>query len=182
MTKWNGPSGINLSDALTMDAREFSPSMLGVFGISSPDSYAVGTVRFLSTNNRIMDTRGNLSKTNENPETIDSTSLLTPTEYMSPYVYNAADGPRIGMNTTQSKHIIPTKEQSVPLISTGMERAVKHTVSSDFIFTAKEDGQVLDVNNEAKIATIKYKSGKIAYVDFETRMAKNSNGGLTKFF
>ena len=85
---------INLSDALTMDAREFSPSMLGVFGISSPDSSVVGTVRFLSTNNRIMDTRGNLSKTNENPDSIDSTSLLTPTEYMSPYVYKTADGPK----------------------------------------------------------------------------------------
>lgn len=82
------------------------------------------------------------------------------------------------MNTTQTKHVIPTKEQSVPLISTGMEKAIKHSLSSDFIFTAKEDGEVMDIDNDAKIVTIKYKSGKIAYIDFDVRLAKNSNGGF----
>lgn len=88
---------------------------------------------------------------------------------------------RVGMNTTQTKHIIPTKEQSVPLISTGMEKAIKHTLSSDFIFIAKEDGEVVDIDDKAKIATLKYKSGKLAYIDYDVRLAKNSNGGLTNF-
>ena len=81
-------------DALTMEAREFSPSMLGVFGISSPDSSAVGTVRFLSADNSIIDTRGNLKNPSKDINSIDSASLLTPTEYMSPYIYKSADGPK----------------------------------------------------------------------------------------
>ena len=95
MTKWTGPSGVNLSDALTMEAREFSPSMLGVFGVSSPDSSAVGTVRFLSADNSIASTRGTLKSAPTDVNSIDSAALLTPTEYMSPYIWDAADGPKL---------------------------------------------------------------------------------------
>ena len=46
------------------------------------------------------------------------------------------------MATKQSKHIIPVKDMSPVLISSGIEKTLPYTVSKDFAIKAEENGIV----------------------------------------
>lgn len=86
--------------------------------------------------------------------------------------------PRIGMQTTQQKHIIPTTKQSKPLFGSGVEKTVAYILSDDFVFRAKDDGVVESIDEEHEVVIIKYKNGKKDVIDLSETLAKNSNGGF----
>jgi hypothetical protein len=82
------------------------------------------------------------------------------------------------MQTTQQKHIIPTRKQSKPLFGSGVEKTIAHILSDDFVFRAKEDGVVESINEEDEFAVVRYKSGNKDIIDLSEVMSKNSNGGF----
>lgn len=84
----------------------------------------------------------------------------------------------IGMQSTQQKHIIPTKIQSTPLFGTGMDKSISKLISDDFVFNAPKDGILEKIDNANEIAVLKYKDGTKDIIDLSEIVSKNSNGGF----
>jgi len=174
---YKGLSGTNSDHAFTLDMRAYDKSMLGFFGMNSPDSSKIGTVRQLSFNPKIKNTRGiiddDIDVNHMNPS-----DMLTPAELLSPFTSRKADPPRIGMQVTQSKHIMPTKISDKPLFGSGVERALPQMIGSDFVFKSKQDGVVERLDEKNQLMILKYKDGTKDIVDLSPVQAKNSNGGF----
>lgn len=170
--KMSGPVGLNLDEAYTLEKRAFSDSMKGIVGMNTTPSGEVGVTRHLTLNRNIIDARGFIEI--EKKE-YDGTELLTPGELMNTFVTESADAERAAMAISQTKHQLQTKDPSVSLINYDMPRVLPK-LASDFAFTAQEDGEVLDMNDDTMI--IKYKSGKIEDIDLSVTVDKNSDGGF----
>jgi len=82
------------------------------------------------------------------------------------------------MQSVQQKHIVSVKEQSAPLIGSGIEKTVPYIISDEFAFKAKEDGVVQKIDYKNKVAILKYKSGKEDLIDLDVVETNNSNGGF----
>lgn len=169
-------AGINLDNAYTKEIRAYDKTMKGIFALSTPDSDKVGVVRQLTYDPAIINTRGFLDTDHTTKN--DSTNIYGPAELLSSFTARHADPPRIGMQTTQQKHIIPTTKQSKPLFGSGVEKTVAYILNDDFVFRAKEDGVLESIDEENEIAIVKYKSGKKDVIDLSESLAKNSNGGF----
>jgi hypothetical protein len=174
---YKGLSGQNLEESYGLEIRSYDETMLGVLGLNTPDSSSVGVVRQLTYNPKLLNDRGFLP-TNNDKTKLDPTELLTPAELLSPFTSTHADPPRIGMQTTQSKHIIPTKIQNKPLFGSGIEKTLPYILGSDFVFKAKDDGIVELIDENYELMIIKYKDGSKEAIDLSPVQAKNSNGGF----
>lgn len=174
---FKGLTGINLDQAFTTDIREYDKSMVGCLGINTPDSDKVGVVRQLSYNPKIMNNRGIING-EMTYEDMTAADMMTPAELLSPFTNTHADPPRIGMQVTQAKHVIPTAKQSRPLFGTGMEKTLPYILGSDFVYKAKQDGIVEKIDEKLELMTIKYKDGTTDVVDLSPLQSKNSNGGF----
>ena len=84
---------------------------------------------------------------------------------------------RIGMQTQQAKHIVPTERQSRPLYGSGIERTLPYALSSDFVSVAEQDGVIEKVDEKNELAIIRYKDNTTDVIDISERISKNSNGG-----
>lgn len=173
---YKGLSGKNTDNAYTPTIRTYDQSMVGVFGYSSPDSDKVGVVRYLSYNPNLVNTRGFIDTSKENLDT--TKDLYTPAELLNPFTTKHADPPRIGMQSTQQKHIIPVKKTDRALVGSGVEKTVPYIIGDDFIFKAKKDGIVEKIDEENNLVIIKYKDGSKDIIDLTPVMSKNSNGGF----
>jgi hypothetical protein len=151
--------------------------MTGLLALNTPDSSKVGVVRQMSYNPKIVNTRGMID-TEIGAESMSVADMASPAELLSPFTVRHADPPRQGMQVTQSKHIIPSMDTAKPLFSTGMEKALPHIVSTDFVHKAKQDGFVKRLDEANEIMVIEYKDGSHDVVDLSPQPAKNSNGGF----
>ena len=70
------------------------------------------------------------------------------------------DGKRLNLSGIIGSHSLPTKDGEVARVRTGYEKIMPILADNMFAYTAKEDGVVTDINEEIKMVTIKYKSGK----------------------
>ena len=86
--------------------------------------------------------------------------------------------PRIGMQSTQQRHVVSIKEMDRNIIGSGVEKSVPYQVSEAFAIKAKEDGSVTAYDEGSGLMTVLYKSGKEDLFDLSTQMLKNSNGGF----
>jgi len=175
-TTYKGIGGTNLDDAFTPQMRSYDQSMVGLLGISSPDSNKVGVTRQLSYNPKVTNNFGFID-TNTNVQDLAATNMLTAGELLSCYTSLHADPPRIGMQTQQAKHSVPTEKQSRPLYGSGIERTLPYTLSSDFVSIAEQDGVVEKVDTKNELVIIRYKDGTTDVIDISERISKNSNGG-----
>lgn len=89
-TNYKGISGTNLESAFTPQVRAYDKSMVGLLGMSSPDSNKVGVVRQLSYSPKIINNRGIIAKT-EDVNDLDATNLFTAGELISSYTSIHAD-------------------------------------------------------------------------------------------
>jgi hypothetical protein len=175
-TNYKGLGGTNLDSAFTKDMRAYDKSMIGMLAMSSPDSNKVGVVRQLSYNCKVKNTLG-IIDTEKEPNDLEATDMLTAGELMSVYTSLHADPPRIGMQTQQAKHSVPTVKQSRPLYGSGVERTLPYLLSSDFVSVAKDNGVVEKVDEKNELAVIKYNDGSSDVIDLSDKQSKNSNGG-----
>ena len=173
---FKGLNGINMDAAFTTEVRAYHPSMKGIFALSTPDSDKVGVVRQLSYDPGIKNTRGFLDTDRNTKNT--SSNIYGPAELLSSFTARHADPPRIGMQTTQQKHIVPVKVQTKPLFGSGVERTIAHLLSDDFVFRSKKAGMVEKVDDELQVAILKYDDGTKDYIDLSEKLNKNSNGGF----
>jgi len=174
---YKGLSGTNLDDAFTTQMRSYDKTMLGFLGLNTPDSAKVGMVRQMTYNPKIINNRG-IIDTDVTVKDLKAGDMLTPAELLSSFTSTHADPPRVGMQVTQSKHIIPTEVQHKPLFGSGMEKTLPHILGNDFVFKATQDGKVEKVDEKNELMIIRYKDGTMDTVDLSPVQAKNSNGGF----
>ena len=149
--------------------------MIGVIALNHPDSDKAGIVKFLTTNPKIKNSLGMIDFDNKD---IDASEMFSPAELLSSFTSLHSDPPRQSMQAIQSKHIIPTILENKPLVTTGMHKAIASLIGNDFVFKAKEDGKVIDVNDELGIMVVKYDNSKrYDVINLNVHEAKNSGGG-----
>lgn len=175
---YKGPSGLNLDAAFTIDKRSYDESMMGILGMSSPYNAKVGINRQLSYNPNIIDTRGIIKPGSKTSNDLNYGNLGTVAELAVPFTLNHDDSPRTAMASGQSEHLIPVEKSDKLLIGNGIEKAMPQVLTNDFIFRSKEDGKVLDYDEDAGLIVLEYKSGKRDFINVNSNIAKNGGGGF----
>lgn len=75
-------------------------------------------------------------------------------------------------------HLVPVADASPTIISNGFEEALQFHLSNDFVINAEEDGEVVEVNPDVGLMTVKYKSGKTKTISLKPEIIKNSNSNF----
>ncbi len=171
---YKGPNGINMDRAFSLDKRGINEETVGTVDIATVDNGSVGINKQLTANPRIMNTLGIVEPTKKEEISKLSASSLYSYEIAIPYgQYN--DPRRIGFVSSQTKHLVSALAADVPVVCSGMEKALPYKCGDTFGYKAKQDGKVLVVDDEAKYAIIQYKDGTKVRVDFGGKYFKNSD-------
>lgn len=173
-----GPSGLNVDRAYTEEKRSYDRSMLGIIAMSTSPDANCGVVRHLTMEPNIKGPRGYIDINTEDLTDLKDVNLFSPAELLSPLGITRDDTIRSAMAHKQSKHVIPVQKSSPVLISNGAEQAIQYHLSNDFIVRAKEDGKVIQVDEETGLIIIEYKSGAKQAIDVAPKIVKNGAGGF----
>lgn len=175
-----GPSGCNLEEAYTKVQRSFHKSMTGVYTISSSPDGNVGIQRVLTMEPPISDVRGFIdNKAMDNRlDEYNDVNLFGPAEMLTTGGVQRDDGMRTAMSTKQSTHLTPVSKASPSLITNGAEKAIQYHLSKDWSFIAKDDGKVVELNDDTGLMIVEYKNGESDAISINNRIAKNGAGGF----
>lgn len=173
-----GPSGLNVDRAYTEEKRSYDRSMLGIIAMSTSPDANCGVVRHLTMEPNIKGPRGYIDINAEDLTDLKDVNLFSPAELLSPLGITRDDTIRSAMAHKQSKHVIPVQKSSPVLISNGAEQAIQYHLSNDFIVRAKEDGKVIQADDETGLVIIEYKSGAKQAIDVAPKIVKNGAGGF----
>ena len=77
--------------------------------------------------------------------------------------------------SVQISQYIPTTHSDRARFRTGFERVTAHRVGMPFAYVAEEDGKVLDINDQIKMVTVEYKSGKRVAVEYGEIYTRHSS-------
>ena len=69
-------------------------------------------------------------------------------------------------------------KSSPVLISNGAEQVVQYHLSNTFSIIAKEDGEVVEIDDKTKLIIVRYKNGETQAIDMKPRIVKNGAGGF----
>jgi len=173
-----GFRGINLGDAYTLELRAYDESMVGIIaGNATPFGPNSGVMRALTYNPIINSVRGYISNI-ENRNKLDPTNVLSPTEMLSSFTSTQADPPRQAMQVSQTKHTMPVVKTHKQLIGSGVNKTMAFMISDDFVFKAKQDGKLIEIDQENKLAILQYDDGTRDAIDLAEVFVKNSNNGF----
>ena len=175
-----GPSGCNLEEAYTKVQRSFHKSMTGVYTISSSPDGNVGIQRVLTMEPPISDVRGFIdNKAMDNRlDEYNDVNLFGPAEMLTTGGAQRDDAMRTAMSTKQSTHLTPVSKASPSLITNGSEKAIQYHLSKDWSFIAKDDGKVVELNEDTGLMIVEYKNGESDAISINNRIAKNGAGGF----
>lgn len=176
-TMYKGWRGINEDRTYTQDKRVYDQSMIGIMGLATSPDGSVGVQKTLTMEPNVVSARGYL-KPYSKDNNLKDVNLLSPAEMATPLAPEQDDPTRTGHSIKQSKHIIPVKKSSPVLITNGAEEIMRFHLSSDFVINAKEDGEVVEVNDELGLIICKYKSGKCQAINTKSKIEKNGGGGF----
>jgi hypothetical protein len=74
--------------------------------------------------------------------------------------------------------LIPVKDASPVLISTGVEKSLPYTISKDFAVRARADGKVKEYDKNTNMMILAYKDGSHEAVNLSSVIVKNGGGGF----
>lgn len=169
-----GLVGMNLDRAYSLDKRGFDDSMTNVLGMSTGFSATVGVNRQATMNASIVGIRGFVVP--GNPDNDSDANTLTATEAMTPFGSTHDDTFRTLMTHIQtSKHMVRTLNTDPMLVTNGADEAIPYLASDIFAYKAKGNGEVVEVTD--KYMVIQYKDGQFEYINLDTTIEKNSDGG-----
>lgn len=99
-----GFRGVNLTEYYTMQKRAYSPSMIGVFGVSSSPDAQVGVTVSLTLEPSITNVRGycDVKGDTERVEEYKNVNLLSPGELLIPMAGSHDDSTRLGLDSVSS--------------------------------------------------------------------------------
>lgn len=173
-----GFSGINLEQSYTLERRGYDPTMEGIVAISSSPDANVGKVRTLTMEPNLSNLRGYVDIKNDKLDELKDTNIFSIAEMLTPMGAAGDDPVRTAMSSKQSKHIIPTMKSSPVLISNGAEQVVQYHLSNTFSIIAKDDGEVVEIDDKTKLIIVRYKNGETQAIDMKPRIVKNGAGGF----
>lgn len=173
-----GFRGVNLDQAYTVPKRSYHKSMIGIIGPATSPDGNVGVNKTLSLEPTITSPRGYTDVRSDKLKELKDVNLFSPGELLIPLGAMYDDPTRLGHAIRQSRHVIPVKKSSPVLISNGAEEVCRHHLSSDFVVNAKEDGKVIQLDDDTKILIVQYKSGKTQAVNLGGNIVKNAGGGF----
>jgi hypothetical protein len=172
-----GFSGINLTDAYTLEVRAYDPTMVGfVAANATPYNSNAGITRSLVYNPKITSLRGYV--TDVDFDKLDPTNILSPSELLASFTSTGADPARQAMQVAQTKHTMPVEKTHKQLIGSGINKTMAFMISDDFAFKAKRDGIVEKIDLETKLAILLYSDGSKDAIDLSEVFVKNSNSGF----
>lgn len=175
----SGYAGMNLDDAYTLEKRSYDDSMTGIVGLSSDTAGNIGRERHLVIEPNVKNVRGIIDVTDpKDKNKLDYTKYSTGVESLIPGGLRHDDERRTAMAVKQKGHLLPIKDSSPLLITNGFDSMIHYRTSNDFSVVAKEDGKVLDIDNNSEIMVVEYKSGKRRAIDLSQKQAKNGGGGM----
>ena len=174
-TLYKGWRGINSERAYTQNKRVYDNSMIGVIGLATSPDGSVGVQKVLTLEPNVESARGYITQDNKN---LEDANLLGPAELSTTFAATRDDPTRTGHNVKQSTHIVPVKKSSPVLISNGTEDVIRFNLSSDFVINAKDDGEVVEVNEKVGFVICKYKNGETQAINLNPNIVKNGNGGF----
>lgn len=179
LASMSGYSGMNLDDAYTLEKRSYDESMTGVVGMSSDTAGNIGRERHLVIEPNVKNVRGIIDVTDvKDKDKLDYTKYITGIESTVPGGLRHDDERRTAMAVKQKGHLLPIANSSPLLITNGFDTMIHHRTSDDFSVVAKEDGKIIDIDTDAGMMIIEYKSKKRKAIDLTQRMVKNGGGGM----
>lgn len=172
-----GPRGVGKERAMTEQKRAYDPSMVGILGMTTSPDYKVGVNRQLTLEPNITSTRGYVKVTDmKDVDNLNAANLLTPSELLSPPGVLHDDGPRTAMGYKQSQYMLPVAGSTPVFFGNKVESVIPYHMSREFVITAKQDGQVVEIKDGWII--VQYKDGSYDSIDTNPRMRKNSSSGF----
>lgn len=170
-----GFKGVNSDRSYTQDKRTYEDSMIGKMSLSSPNNGTVGVTRQLVADPKIESVRGYTST--NGPETnFNDLQLASFSELLTPGTVTRDDAIRTAIATSQTSHIVSTEGAQPVLISNGVDELVPAYLTEEFSYVAREDGQVIDIDEDYMI--IQYKSGKKKAINIGHKPSFNSGSGF----
>ena len=174
-----GWRGINLADSYTLEKRSYDPSMIGIIGTATSPDGQVGVSRTLTLEPKIKSARGYVEVTKkEDIDKLKDVNLFSPGELAIPLGATRDDSIRLGHAIKQSKHVIPVTNSSPVLISTGLEENCRFNLSTDFVVNAKDNGKVVELDENAQIMVVEYSNGEHQAINLAPTIVKNGGGGF----
>ena len=171
-----GLSGLNTDRAYSLDKRTYDDSMLNILGMSTSHAGNVGISRQATINANIKSERGYVESIDGNTEEMNDVNTLTATEALTPFGSNRDDPMRTAMTFGQtSKHSVRTMDSDPLLVTNGADEALAYMTTDKFAFKAKKNGSIVSVTDSYII--IQYEDGTNDYINLETTIEKNSDGG-----
>lgn len=174
---FKGPGGVNNDRVFTLEKRSYDYSAIGTMAISSAEGGPVGIVKHLTVNPNIISTRGYI-KTTKDEKDIDNYKLgniSSPEETDVPFLNLHDDPKRIGISSSQTKHIIKIEGATIPVISTGMDKASPYMVGNTYVPKAKDNGKIIKVDEKKNLIIISYDNGKSESVNLGLDIQRNSS-------
>lgn len=170
-----GFKGVNSDRSYTKNKRTYEDSMIGKVAISSPNSANVGISRQLVADPKIESVRGYTSS--EGVETnFNDLQLASFSELITPGTVTRDDAIRTAIATSQTSHIVSTAGAQPCLVSNGVDEIVPAYLTEEFSYVAREDGDVIDMNDDYMI--IRYKSGKKKAINISHKQSANTSSGF----
>lgn len=179
VTSMKGHIGMNKDRSYSEEKRNYHDNMVGIIGISTDISGNCGKERHLVVEPNVVNAYGMLDvKGRENVGDMDATQLMTTEEMTYPMGVAHDDPNRTAMTSKQSCHAIPVMDQCPCLITNGFDSTIQYRTSNDFSYVAKQDGEVIDKDDETNIMVIKYKDGSVHAIDLDEKTVQNGGGGF----
>ena len=170
-----GFKGVNNDRAYKLVKRAYDPSMIGKLALSSPNNGNVGINRQITVNPKLESVRG-YTNADSDINTMNDMDLLSYSELITPGSATRDDAIRTAIATSQTSHIMATDDSEPVMISNGIDEILPGSLSDEFSVMAKEDGTVIDKDDQYLI--VQYKSGKKEAVPLSDRYSFNSGSGF----
>jgi len=148
-----------------------------LIALNTPESDKAGIVRYMTSSPNIKNSLGYIEE--KDPKDLTANEMLSPAELISSFTSQHSDAPRQSMQAVQSKHLMPTKNQNKPLVTSGFHKVMPYLIGRDFAYKAKDNGKVVDINKDTGIMVVYYDRLKeYDLVNLNVIQAKNSGGGF----
>lgn len=176
---FKGLSGMNSDRSYGLDKRTYDETMINQLAMSTGFAGNVGITRQATIDMSVDSNRGYIKKSGVEDMSVTKTFCMT--EALTPYGTTHDDPFRSAMTFIQtSKHEMAVAKPMPSLITNGADEAVPYLAPSIFAVKAKKKGKVIELKSDIgqEYMIIEYSDGEKEFVDLNTNIFKNSDGGF----
>lgn len=169
-----GEGGRTASTFMIAD-RKFTKDSIGILSEATVDNSSVAVNGLLTMDPSIVNTSGmNVPKEIKD---VAATELLSITSLLFPAV-TQDDGKRTNFVSIQSSQFVPVEGAAPMRVRTGYESVVSHLCGKPFSSVAKDNGKIVEINDDIKMLKIKYKDDSEEVISYAKEYSNNSGSGF----